>query len=83
MARLPVSPGQTAQDVQRRRQARYRIEAFIAAGARSLDRQEIGLGLRCGVPLAGDCRARLPSGRAVIGGRRRAAQLLLSDRDMT
>jgi hypothetical protein len=30
---------------------------FIAAGARSLDRQEIGLGQRCGVPLPGDCLA--------------------------
>jgi hypothetical protein len=28
-ARLPVSAGQTAQDAQRRGQARYRIETFI------------------------------------------------------
>jgi len=56
---------------------------FIAAGARSLDRQEISLGQRCGVPLPGDCLACLPAGPAVVGRRRCAAQLLPSDTDMT
>jgi hypothetical protein len=53
---------------------------FIAVGARLLDRQEIGLGQRCGAPLPEDC---LPAGFTVIGRRRRAAQLLPSDTDMT
>jgi hypothetical protein len=52
----------------------------MAAGARSLGRQEIGLGQRCGAPLPGDC---LPAGLTVIGRRRGAAQLLPSDTDMT
>jgi anti-sigma factor RsiW len=53
---------------------------FIAAGARSLDRQQIGLGQRCGAPPPEDC---LPAGLTVIGRRRCAAQLLPSDTDMT
>jgi hypothetical protein len=83
VARLSVSPGQAARDAQRRWQARNGIVTSIAAGARSLDRQEIGLGQRCGVPLSGDGLACLPAGLAVIGRRRCAAQLLPSDTDMT
>ncbi len=64
-ARLPVSAVQAAQDAQRCRQARNGIVTFIAAGAPSLDRQEIGFGQRCGVPLPGDCLACLPAGPAV------------------
>jgi len=43
VARLPVSPGQAAQDAQRRGQARYRIETFIACapGGLSLTWSEI------------------------------------------
>jgi hypothetical protein len=68
-ALLPVSPGQAAQDAQRRRQARNGIVTFIAAGVRSLGRQEIGLGQRCGVPLPETawhaCPQDLPSSVAV------------------
>ena len=83
VTRPPIAPGQAAWDAQRCGQARNGIATFIAAGARSLDRQEIGLGQRCGVPLPGDCLACLPAGLAVIGRRRCAAQLLPSDTDMT
>jgi hypothetical protein len=44
---------------------------------------EDGLGQRCSVPLPGDYLACLPAGPAIIGRRRRAANLLPSDTDMT
>ena len=67
-ARPSVSPGVE------RGEARYWTVTFIAAGSRSLDRQEIGPGQRCGVPFPGDCLACLPAGPAVIGRRRCALQ---------
>jgi hypothetical protein len=70
---ISFCPGHRLRQPERRRQARYWTVTFIAAGARSLGRQEIGLGQRCGVPFPGDCLTCLPQdlpSSVAVGARR-------------